>query len=196
MSETGYSEEIKQYHIRPKDTLDILIPLSMDLEILNKIPQMQYQIEIFGNEIFTKKTIIVDPYGDVFLPLVGYMKVEGRTTEEVSAEIQKKLKKYIQNVRVNVLVSYYAPYYIYIFGEVKRPNKYEIEKEITAFEAIAMAGGFAKFANKKKVKVISRIKNGFKILTINLHQAIKHDSLEENIIVHNNDIIIVEEDLF
>jgi protein involved in polysaccharide export with SLBB domain len=186
----------KQYFIRQNDTLDVLIPLNLDVELLNKLSLVSYQLEIFGNELFTKKTITVDPYGYIYLPLAGSIRAEGRTTEEIAQTIISRLKKYIQNVRCEVMVSRFAPYYIYIFGEVNKPDKYEIPKEVTAFEAIAIGGGFTKFADKKKVKVVRKSNNLYMVYTINLQEAIKKDRLEENILLKNNDIIIVEESFF
>jgi protein involved in polysaccharide export with SLBB domain len=186
----------RQYFIRQNDTLDVLIPLNLDVELLNKLSLVSYQLEIFGNELFTKKTITVDPYGYIYLPLAGSIRAEGKTTEEIAQTIISRLKKYIQNVRCEVMVSRFAPYYIYIFGEVNKPDKYEIPKEVTAFEAIAIGGGFTKFADKKKVKVVRKSNNLYMVYTINLQEAIKKDKLEENILLKNNDIIIVEESFF
>jgi polysaccharide export outer membrane protein len=195
-AQTAQADDAIRYNIRSNDVLEILIPLNVDLELLGRIPFSEDQFEMFGNEIFAKKTIAVDPYGNIFLPLLGYIPVQGKTPQEFSAELTEKLKKYVQNTRCEVLVKKSAPYCIYVFGEVSKPGKYEIDREITAFEAIAMVGGFTKDANKKKIKVIRRIQNGYKIFVINLYDAIKDDNLEENIIVKNDDLIIVMESFF
>ncbi len=191
-----HGEEIEQYKIRPGDILEILIPLNVELDMISKIPFSEGQFELFGNEIFAKKTIEVDPYGGVFLPLVGHVVIKGKTPEQLSKELSESLKKYIYNVRCEILVKKSSPYNIYIFGEVTKPNKIQVDREITAFEAIAMAGGFTKAANKKKIKVIRHIKNGYRIFTINLYDAIKKNNLEENIILENDDIVIVAESFF
>ncbi|MBN1522471.1 MAG: polysaccharide biosynthesis/export family protein [Candidatus Aureabacteria bacterium] len=190
------TEEDKEYRIRPNDVLDILIPLNIDVAIISKIGFSEDQFEIFGNEIFTRKSVKVDPYGYISLPLVGYISVEDKTMREFSIELTDKLKKYVHDVRCEILIRQSAPFFFYIFGEVIHPAKYEIIREITAFEAIAMAGGFTKDANKKKVKVIRKIKNGYKIFTINLQEAIKEDSLDQNILIKHDDLIIIEESFF
>jgi polysaccharide export outer membrane protein len=185
----------KSYIIRPNDILCVMVPLNLELDVLKNVPFQQSNFIIFGNEIFSKEVITVNPYGTIDLPLIGKVSVEGKSPQEASSLITSLLQKYIPDGRCTITLQTPAPLYINIFGEVTRPNRYTIDREITIFEAIAMAGGFTPFANKRSVKIIRKIDDQNKIMTVNLYKALKKDSLDQNIMLKNNDIVVVEENL-
>lgn len=76
--------------------------------------------------------------------------------------------------------------YYYVTGQVKRPNSYVFEKDLTVMKAIAMAGGFTDIADKDSIKII-RKKNGKEMVLedVSMHFEILPD-----------DIIVVPESFF
>lgn len=74
----------------------------------------------------------------------------------------------------------------YVSGEVRKPDSYKYESDLTVIKAITMAGGFSKIAAKNKVKIIRKIKNKKYILrTVDMDKPILP-----------NDIIVVPESFF
>ena len=60
------------------------------------------------------------------LPLVGNMKVAGITTDRVAKELTNSLLTYLKSPTVNVRVLNFK---ISVFGDVLRPNVYNIQNE-------------------------------------------------------------------
>lgn len=89
--------------------------------------------------------------GDLALPLIDAIGAEGRSAEELAAEIASKLAEggYVLEPRVAVEVLQYRP--IYVLGEVGRPGEYPYSNELTFLQAVAKAGGFTPRADKGSV---------------------------------------------
>lgn len=82
---------------------------------------------------------------------VGSVRVVGKTTGELQKELQKGYEKKFVNITVTVRI---GDRYFYVDGEVNKraPALYLGETDIVS--AIAAAGGFTDFANKKKIRLI------------------------------------------
>jgi polysaccharide biosynthesis/export protein len=74
----------------------------------------------------------------------------------------------------------------YITGEVKNPNAYKYEEDITVIKAITKAGGFSDKASKGRVKII-RKKNG-------KEEVLEKVKMDEPVLM--DDVIVVPESFF
>lgn len=84
--------------------------------------------------------------GTIDLPLVGSLRVAGRTTPEVRTALSERLARdYIKDPKVNVEVTEYRPFYV--LGQVNRPGSYPFEPELDIRKAVAVAGGFNRRAD-------------------------------------------------
>lgn len=78
--------------------------------------------------------------GDVALPLVGNIKADGKTTDQIASEYHDKLADgYLRDPRVSIEILTYRPYFI--LGEVKTPGQYPYSTGLTVVNAIAAAQG-------------------------------------------------------
>lgn len=103
---------------------------------------------------------LVDASGDIELPLVGDIRVTGRTTSQVRDILKTLLKPYLKEPTVLVR---FLNFKISLLGEVARPNVYNIPNEmITLPEALSMAGDLTSFARRDSIQVIRDV-NGKKV---------------------------------
>lgn len=84
--------------------------------------------------------------------------------------------------------------YFYIQGEVEKPGKYELVKDLTLLQAIALAGGTGKFANEKNIEIYRTEGAETKIIKKNLKEIKKNE--EEDISILPMDTIIVNKRTF
>jgi polysaccharide export outer membrane protein len=120
------------YLIGPEDVLDIAVWKNPDLSL----------------------EVTVRPDGKISMPLVGDIHAGGRTPDELREVIVAKLKEYQETVVASVIVKQVNSYRIFILGEVVNPGSYLIKRRTTVLQAIALAGGFNKYASKNKMVVI------------------------------------------
>ena len=86
--------------------------------------------------------------GDIYLPLIDYVHVEGLTPEEAQAAIEKKLSDggFVKNPHVVVLVTDSSSSNVSLLGEVSKPGSYTVLGERRLLDVISAAGGFTERA--------------------------------------------------
>jgi len=105
-------------------------------------------------------TAPVRPDGRVSVPMVGDIDAEGRTTRQISAEIQKKLEPFVKEPVVSVIVREVNSRKVAVVGEVAHPGVYMMRGTMNILQAVAQAGGTTEFASKGSVVLIRRGKDG------------------------------------
>jgi polysaccharide export outer membrane protein len=94
----------------------------------------------------------VDESGNIHLPLAGQIKVLGLTTQQITEKLGKDLLTYLKDPVVNVRV---VNFKVYVYGDVARPNVYNItEEHPTVTQALTMAGDLNITGLRKKVVLI------------------------------------------
>jgi len=98
----------------------------------------------------------------------------GKRTGDLEREIRAfYVPSYFRNLTVTVRLS--ADRFIYVDGEVRLQGKVPYTGPITVSKAIAAAGGFTDFANKRSVKLIRE--DGRK-QTVNCNKVLDHPELD------------------
>lgn len=123
--------------------------------------------------------------GTITLQLIGAVKALGKTPGELQKEIRQLYVPKYYNPNLNVTVTGENRYF-YVQGRVKAPNRYPYGGDLTVTKAIAAAGDFDDFANRKKV-VLTR--SDGKKYTVNCVKAINDSALDLK--VYPNDKIFV-----
>ncbi len=101
----------------------------------------QIRLITFGEDQLTGD-FRVDDRGNIALPLVGNVKAEGATPEQLGGMVSAELKrrKLLQDPSVAVEVVAYRP--VFILGEVAKPGQYPFQPGMTMLTTVAVAGGF------------------------------------------------------
>jgi len=109
------------------------------------------RVSVFGQEGISG-SYMVDAGGNLNLPLVGSVPARGFTTEQLSRMIGERLKQgYVREPHVSVSIESYRPFFI--LGEVTTPGQYAYVPNMTAENAIAIAGGFAPRAKRDTIEL-------------------------------------------
>jgi polysaccharide export outer membrane protein len=99
------------------------------------------------------QTITVQPDGFVNLQLIGDLKLQGLTLEQVKDAILAKARERLKDPEITLVLKEFERPYFVVGGEVAHPGKYDMRGHISALQAIAIAGGFNS-ASAKHSKVI------------------------------------------
>lgn len=89
--------------------------------------------------------------GDIYLPLIDYVHVQGLTQEEAQTLIEKRLSDggFVRNPHVTIFVDEAASQGVTILGEVSKPGIYPDVADHKLYELISEAGGFTQSASRK-----------------------------------------------
>src|SRR5215467_1973772 len=84
----------------------------------------------------------------------------------------------------------------FVFGEVKRPGAYPLEKETNILEGITIAGGFTDKASPSRTRVIRVGTTGQQVLEIDMNDVIKRGQRDKAVRLQANDVVVVPESFF
>lgn len=156
------------------------------------VPGDKLRIEVYKDAQLSQ-SLQVRPDGKVTLPLVGDIAAAGRTSVELRDAIAGALEEYIAKPVVTVIVTETTPQVVYITGEVNKPGALALPAgQMSIIQAIAMAGGFTDFANKKDVRVLRKSSTGMQTLRFNYKDAIDDESRREPLQLLPGDTVIVK----
>ena len=84
----------------------------------------------------------IDPNGNVYLPLVGQIKVAGKTLADINQLLRNQFAKYLKHPDVVVRVLSYEGRRYFVNGQVLRSGKFTLnDQPISIYTALGQAGG-------------------------------------------------------
>ena len=132
----------------------------------------------------------VSSTGEIYMPLVGTVKVVGLTTEEAARAIQNKLRDggYLRDPQVTILTREFATQGITVIGEVSKPGVYAILGDRRLFDAISLAGGTTDKAGR--TVTVTRRGRPTEPIQVELN-ADASKAVASNIVIYPGDTIMV-----
>ncbi len=148
------------------------------------------QISVWGEDKMQKESLVL-PDGSITYPLAGRVEVIGLTSTEAEKKIAEKLKTYLPDPQVSVVIAKIEGNVAHVLGKVIKPGQVLMTGPMTVLNAISMAGGLDKFADRGAIKVLRVTPQGQKTIPIYYDQLIRGDRLESNITLQPGDTILV-----
>jgi polysaccharide export outer membrane protein len=154
------------------------------------------QLNIFREgDLATQATIARD--GTVQLPLIREVQLAGLSIRE-ARELLRGLydKQFLVDPQVFLNVVKYAERKFTIMGQVSRPGSYELQggERMDLLEAIGLAGGFTRIANRGRVIVQRR--TGGEVTAIRANAKRMSEGKETPLEIQPGDVITVSESWF
>lgn len=157
-------------------------------------PEDLLEIDAYNVEE-VKKTVRVNSSGDIALPLIGIINVNGMTTAELEKLIEQKLNKYVQETVVNVFIKEYRSQRVSVIGAVNNPQIYTITGQRYLIDMLMIAGGLKEESGS--ICYVIRPKKaedgtiGSKMIVIDLEELLIKGNLNLNIPIYAGDVINV-----
>jgi polysaccharide export outer membrane protein len=141
-----------------------------------------------GVDMALRPTYTVDENGDINLPMLGKIHIEGLTRLEAIEKLRVALNPYIKDPGVNMNFNNFR---VSVLGEVARPGSFIMPTErITILEALGMAGDLTIRGVRENVTLIREV-DGNK--TIHRLDLTKQETLNSPYYyLAQNDVIYVE----
>ena len=171
-SQANFGAANGDYVLRPGDTIEMIVYREQDLSLRSKI----------GKD------------GMVQLPLLGEIKIGGLTVRSATTLIRQKYNAdYLVEPQIYLNIAAYNSRKFTIIGQVGKPGAYEFGggEEIGLLEAIGMAGGFTRIADRGHVVVKRR--EGDVVRTFKVNAKKLSDSGVDKFQIENGDVINVGE---
>lgn len=102
-------------------------------------PSDEITVNVFGRPELSGPAI-VGPYGDVSLPVIGSVRVEGLTSNQAAAAIERAVARYYIQAPVSVRIDRYVANQVLVLGRVAYPGALHFDRPPTLMDALARAG--------------------------------------------------------
>jgi polysaccharide export outer membrane protein len=159
----------KDYILQPGDELQIAVWKETDLTL----------------EIFIR------PDGGISFPLAGDLPAAGRSVAELTAMLEKRVRRYEPDAVVTVMVKAAIGNRVYVIGKVNKPGDFALNRPIDVMQALSLAGGATPFANTNHIRVLRREGNGIKAISFRYGDVQRGRRLDQNILLKSGDTVVV-----
>jgi protein involved in polysaccharide export with SLBB domain len=133
--DSGLTAELPQYRLQIGDVLQVRLPLTPE----------------FNDEV------TIRPDGRISTSFVNDADAYNRTVPELTAALREDYAQDMRNPHLSVIVKSFAPYRVYVAGEVTVPGEYSTQgPNLTLSQAIARAGGLKLSGESKDIFILRR----------------------------------------
>ena len=143
-------------------------------------------------------SLMVTDSGEVEVPLIGRVRAGGRTCKELAETIRPLLQReYFIHATVIIgldAASSKSRGTVYVSGQVRAQGSVELPptEELTVSKAILKAGGFAEFADSRKVKLVRNKPDGVSETTIvDVDAVLTRGKIDKDPVLQPDDRIII-----
>lgn len=159
----------KDYILQPGDELQIAVWKETDLTL----------------------DIFIRPDGGISFPLAGDLPAAGRSVAELTAMLEKRVRRYEPDAVVTVMVKAAIGNRVYVIGKVNRPGDFALNRPIDVMQALSLAGGATPFANTNHIRVLRREGNHITAIAFRYGDVQRGRRLDQNILLKSGDTVVV-----
>ena len=188
--------------IQPYDLLDIRIKttekaLEAILENQTSGSSMVGGSQVGGSQSYQQQSLgtssyltsyLVDARGNIRLPLVGEITIQGLTIRQARNKIKESMQQWMKDPYVDIK---FLTFRVTVFGEVNHPGVFTVSNEkADLLDVLAMAGDLNDNGQRTNVKIIRGDPRNPKIYEMDLRDTRTFNS--PGFILQPNDIVYVE----
>lgn len=138
------------------------------------------------------QTVTVQPDGYISLEMGGDLKVAGRNLEQVRNGILARARTRLQSPELTVVLKEFQRPYVVVAGEVAQPGKFELRENLTAVQAVLLAGGFKDSAKSSQILVFRKLNaETAEVRSLNFKTMTRTSDLENDLTLQPGDMILV-----
>ena len=153
-------------------------------------------ISVYDEPDLTISELPIRPDGKISFPLVGDIQADGRTVDEVNADLTNRLREYLLAPKVSVIVTSFNSLNYVISGEVVKPGIYPLVTDVTITAALARAGGLNKGQFRSSSVELADLTHAFiarqgKVLPVDFVRLLRQGDMRFDIPLQAGDYISI-----
>ena len=169
--------EFSEYLIGPGDALQVFVWRNPELSV----------------------TVPVRPDGRISVPLVEDMPAAGKSPTTLARDLEKELKRFIQDPLVTVIVAgFVGPYsqQVRVIGEAARPQAIPYRQDMSVLDVMIEVGGLTRFAAGNRAVLVRRSGGKETQIPVHLDSLLKDGNVGANRPVLPGDVLIIPQSWF
>ncbi|HEY4086003.1 MAG TPA: polysaccharide biosynthesis/export family protein [Bryobacteraceae bacterium] len=164
------TDRAPQYRLQCSDVLDI---------------QYRYTPEF-------NQQVTVRPDGRITVSGMGDVMAAGLTLQQMTQAITTLSEQRLKDPQLTVVLKEFQKPFVFVGGEVVNPGRFELRGDLTAIEAVNLAGGFKSSAKHSEVLLVRKT-DGEHVQTsvLDLKTIIAHKTMNEDTTLKAGDMLYV-----
>jgi polysaccharide export outer membrane protein len=146
-------------------------------------------VRVLNNEAMATRAKVRSD-GRIAMPILGEIEARGKRPSSLRAELEARLKEFLNTPSVTVNVDEFAPLTISVLGEVARPGTFSVDPTATVAQLLANAGGLTEYADRDRIFVV-RSQPGRQRVRFTW-DGITRDAAAASFSLHPGDVVVVE----
>jgi polysaccharide biosynthesis/export protein len=147
----------------------------------------QLNVQLFGSQNRNLR-LVVGRDGRVNFPEIGPINVGGRTFQQASADIERRVSQQLIGVRASVAMGDTRSIRVFVMGEANRPGSYTVSGLSTITSAIYAAGGVKPIGSLRDVQLK---RNGAVVRRIDLYDLLLRGDTTDDAKLLPGDVIFI-----
>jgi polysaccharide export outer membrane protein len=132
--------------------------------------------------------LVIDNDGSIQFPLLGAMKVAGRTSAELQQYLEQELGTYVKDPHVTVQVVFAGSIRYYLLGQFTDPGMKFSDRPVRLLEALSLGGSINLDRASLATAYVAR---GKRRLPIDFRRLMLDGDLRQNIKLRSGDVVFV-----
>ena len=182
--------EIAYKDLYQEPAIDV-IPIKTNTQQDDILESIDARQGVSGGRVLTE-TVHQD--GTIRLIPIGAVCVQGLSVDEMKREINLRYRQLVPGLHIEPIIEQEAPHFVFVFGEVGQPDRYQLLGPTSVTQALAMARGINIGGNAREVVVFRRAED-WRVLATRLDlkgmHLVKVPTPADEIWLRDNDLIIV-----
>jgi polysaccharide biosynthesis/export protein len=137
------------------------------------------------------REVLVLPDGTLDFPLIGTVKAQGLSPNELKTLITQKLKPFVPAAAVTVVVKETRGNSVSIIGQVARPGDIVMSHSLTVMQALSQAGGPTAYADEDSMVILRKVDGAETSIHFDYSDVSRGRDLETNITLMPGDVVVV-----
>ena len=137
--------------------------------------------------------VTLGPDGHANLYIAGDVQLSGLTLQQAHDLIIQKETGKLNEPELSIVLKDFDKPYVVVSGEVIQPGRILIRQEVTALQAVMLAGGFKETSYSSQVLVYRRLGQGdlAEVHVLDLHRMSKKGQLQHDLVLQPGDMLMV-----
>ena len=135
--------------------------------------------------------VLIRPDGGMSFALAGDLHAAGHTVAELTAMLEKRIRKFEPDAVVTVVVKAATGNRVYVIGKVNHAGDFPLNRPIDVMQALSLAGGATPFADTNGIRVLRRDGDRQSSIAFRYSDVERGRKLEQNILLQSGDTVVV-----
>ncbi len=143
--------------------------------------------------------IPVRPDGRISTPLIPDITAAGKTSTELSHDIEERLKEYVKDPHVTVMIhDFVGPLdrQVRVIGEATDPTAIPYRDGMTVLDVMIATKGLTRYAAGNRAVIVRRVGDKQETIHVHLADLLKDGDISQNVAVRPGDTLIIPQSWF